>query len=82
MNEHRSSILTKKDKGSIPKHFKEAHGSEVEGLKVFGIEAIQNGLDSGKKYQILCKREAYWIFTLGSMVPNGLNEEIVLHTVT
>lgn len=81
MNEHRSNISTGKDKYSVPRHFKEVHESSIDGLKVFGIEAISNGLDSGNKYQILCTRETFWIFTLGTLAPQGLNEESELHNV-
>lgn len=48
---------------------------------MFTIRAIAKDLDSGKRHQNLCTREAFWIFTLGSLAPKGLNEEIELHLV-
>lgn len=74
-----------KDKKShnylVPRHFRERHNENPIGLKVFGIEAIKKDDDIGRRFQKLCRQESFWIFTLGSMVPDGMNEDLEIHGV-
>ena len=79
--EHRRFIEQKKDKHSVPRHFCKAHGGDTAGLELFGIEAISMTLPEGERFAILCKQETFWIFTLGSMSPGGLNEELEVNTI-
>lgn len=81
IGEHKCGIINLRDKYPVPRHFLEAHQVNPAGMRVFGIESIGGELDSGRKHQRLCKREAYWIFTLGSLAPGGLNKdpEITFH---
>lgn len=76
MGEHSSSITTEKENYSIPQRFKEAHNSTVNGLRVFGIEAITNDLDSGKKTQNTMYKRG--LLDIHSKI---LNEGIKLHNV-
>lgn len=51
-------------------------------LPVFGIEAIPLDFLVGKSIRRLCERETFRIFTLDTLSPYGLNEEIETHTLT
>lgn len=64
---------------SVPRHFRECHNSNPTGIKVFGIEAIKKDADNGRRFRRLCKQESFWIFTLGSLVPDGMNEDLHIH---
>lgn len=81
MSEHKSNINTLKDNYSVPLHFVDVHNGSTSGLRVFGIETISHDLDNGRKHQSLYNREAFWIFTLGSLAPKRLNEEIELQSI-
>lgn len=79
--EHRRFIEQKKDKHSVPRHFCQAHNGSTQGLELFGIEAIPMSLPEGERFSRLCQRESFWIFTLNSMSPEGLNEELEVHSL-
>lgn len=81
IGEHKCGIINLRDKYPVPRHFVEAHQGKPAGMRVFGIESIGGDLDSGRKHQRLCKHEAYWIFTLGSLAPGGLNEDPEIHKI-
>lgn len=50
---------------SVSRHFKEHH----------------NGNPTGRRFQKLCKRETFWIFTLEYLALEGLNEDLEVHEV-
>lgn len=81
IGEHKCGIINLRDKYPVPRHFVEVHQGDPAGMKVFGIESIGRELDIGRRYQRLCKREAFWIFTLGSLAPGGLNEDPEVHKI-
>lgn len=66
---------------NIAKHFIETHNSETCSLKIIGIERIKNPPRGGDREAILRDREAYWILTLNTSAPQGLNlrRETMLH---
>lgn len=66
---------------NISKHFIDEYGSQIHDLKIIGIERIPNPPRGGDREAIMRDREAYWILTLNTIVPNGLNlkREIMLH---
>ena len=70
MNGHRSDIRTGKTEKPIVAHFTLPDHS-VDDLEVMGIEKICEGYTTEKRKL----REKYWIFTLKSLKPNGLNLE-------
>lgn len=91
-SEHKCSIINinvydhhmknrKRYNYSVPRHFKECHNGNPTGLQVFGIEAIKKDDDTGRRFQRLCKRESFWIFTLGSLAPVGMNEDLEVYGV-
>lgn len=73
--EHRRFIEKKIEKYSVPRHFKHKHEGSTEGLELYSIESIPMSIPEGERFAHLCKRESFWIFTLNSMTPEGLNEE-------
>lgn len=66
---------------NISGHFIDVHDSEICNLKITGIERIPNPPRGGDREAILRDREAYWILTLNTAVPKGLNlrRETMLH---
>lgn len=80
IGEHRNLIKGGCDKHSVPRHFLLHHNKDFKGLVVMAIESISgNTLTENERFALLCKREAFWIFKLNTLSPNGLNEEIELH---
>lgn len=76
--EHRRSI----EEGAeltIPRHFKEFHQGSTKGLQVWVLESIPKSLPRAECTK--CERETFWIYTLDSLSPGGLNEEIEIHTI-
>lgn len=79
--EHRRLIEKGSEKHSVPCHFKHKHGGSTEGLELFGIESLSMSIPEGERFARLCKRESFWIFTLNSMMSEGLNEELEIGTL-
>lgn len=77
--EHRRFIEKKIEKHSVPLHFKHKHEASTEGLKLYGIESIPMSIPEGERFARLCKRKSFRIFTLNSLTPDGLNEELEVH---
>jgi hypothetical protein len=63
---HRASHKAKKDE-PVPQHFNQA-GHSIKDLTITGIEKINNHRDSTR-----AKRESFWIDTLQTLTPQGLN---------
>jgi hypothetical protein len=63
---HRASHKAKKEEPVAP-HFN-SHDHNIRDLTITGIEKIQNQRDSTR-----AKRESFWIETLNTITPNGLN---------
>lgn len=79
-NSYDQSMKNKKGHNySVPRHFKECHDGNPTGLKVFGTEAIKKDNDMGRRFQRLCRQASFWIFTLGSMAPVGMNKDLEVH---
>lgn len=77
--EHRNLVEKGIDKHSVPRHFKEHHGQTSSGLRVWVIESIPPTLPTAERYKRLCERENYWIYTLDTLSPGGLNEGIEIN---
>ena len=67
MNGHHSDIRTRKTKKLVAAHFCQSDHS-IEDLEVRGIEKIH---DNNTQWRI--ERESFWIFTLRSLAPDGMN---------
>ena len=77
ISEHKSSIRNSDEKSSVARHFVEA-GHKVCSLRFQGIEKVDLPRRGGDRDKLLLQREAYWIHTLKTEFPNGLNEELLL----
>lgn len=77
ISEHRSNIRNHDSKSPVATHFSLAHHN-VSTLRYVGIEQIQLSNRGGDVNNKLLQREAFWIFTLDTMSPKGLNEEFDL----
>lgn len=60
---------------NVAKHWILVHHKDVSSLSIQGIEKIMTPVRGGDKFQLLCKREVYWIFSLNTRIPSGLNFE-------
>ncbi len=77
MIEHTSAIRRQDITSSISRHFKSANHS-LSDMKFLGIERILPHRRGGDKDKKLLQREAFWIFELKSLFPEGMNEELEL----
>lgn len=75
--EHKCSIRNYDEKSSVARHFNSAK-HDVRELTFMGIEVVQMPRRGGDRDRLLLQREAYWIHYLGTIIPCGMNEEIVL----
>ncbi len=73
MIEHTSAIRRQDDTSSISRNFKFANHS-LSDMKFLGIERILPHRRGGDRK--LLQREAFWIFELKSLFPEGMNEEL------
>lgn len=62
-------------------HFLDKHDSHTNSFKFFAIEKVSMSLRGGNLQHKLRDREAFWILTLDSMFPRGLNSrwEFMFH---
>ena len=67
MDEHHSDIRTRKTKKPVAAHFCQSDHS-IEDLEVRGIEKIHDNNTWWRR-----ERESFWIFTLRSLAPDGMN---------
>lgn len=79
--EHRWSGEEGADKLSVPKYFLEFHQKSLPGLRVWVRESISKGQPRAERIWCLCARATYWIYTLDTMAPGGLNEDLEVHSV-
>lgn len=75
--EHKSSIRNCDEKSSVARHFNQLKHNTTD-LKYMGIEVVETPRRGGDRDNLLLKREAYWIHTLDTLIPRGMNEEIIL----
>lgn len=73
--EHKCSIRNHDDKSSVARHFN-SHNHSLSDLHYMGIELVNMPRRGGNRDRILLQREAYWIHSLDTLIPNGMNEEI------
>ena len=67
MNGHHSDIRTRKTEKPVATHFCQPDHS-LEDLEVRGIEIIHNNSTQWRR-----ERESFWIFTLRTLAPDGMN---------
>lgn len=82
IGEHRRFISKGCADHSVPRHFLRTHNKDLGKLEVMAIEAIPKGtLTDNERFSLLCKRETFWIFKMGSLAPGGLNEELEVNPI-
>lgn len=80
---HRFDIsLAKRDESqenkkltSVALHFH--HHGKPEGFKVIGLDHVKLNTRGGDPIPILLRSESRWIHRLNSLVPDGMNEELL-----
>lgn len=75
MNEHHSRLYCKKREAPIVDHCLE-YNHKFKELHCFRIDQIAAGYNGKSKEQTLLIREQRWIYTLQSVIPEGLNARI------
>ena len=78
IGEHKTAIRTQNMEYAMARHFKEANHGSPASLKFWGIEKITAPPRGGDIINKLLRRESFWIHTLNTLEPNGLNEELSL----
>ena len=71
MNGHRSDYYRKLPDKPVAKHFYDTPGHTFEDVSVMIIEQLRSGGRTRRK-----DREGYWIYTLRTLTPDGLNLEL------
>ncbi|CAJ0954261.1 unnamed protein product [Ranitomeya imitator] len=75
ISSHKSTIRCEKTWLPLPLHFKEARHN-VSQLRFQIIERVPRPRRGGNHVRLLKQRETFWIYTLDSLHPRGLNREI------
>ena len=78
MSEHKSSIRRNDRDYPVAVHFNDAH-HDISSLRFCGIEQVNLPPRGGDHDKLLKQREAYWIHTLQTLAPKGLNDELLLN---
>ncbi|OCT58568.1 hypothetical protein XELAEV_18002002mg [Xenopus laevis] len=73
MREHINQIVSHSSATVVSRHFSECSDRVCSHLRIQGIEKITPTAKGGDLMQRLLYREAYWIFTLETRQPLGLN---------
>ena len=74
ISEHRSNICNKDTKSPVAIHFTERRYN-VSALKYLGIEHVKQFNRGGDINSALLKREVFWIYTLYTLSPRGINKD-------
>ncbi|CAJ0966769.1 unnamed protein product [Ranitomeya imitator] len=59
---------------TLPRHFRQYHQCNPHGLKIKGIDLVSLGIRGGNAGKVLAQMESRWIYRLGTIAPQGLNE--------
>ncbi|OCT68936.1 hypothetical protein XELAEV_18040245mg [Xenopus laevis] len=73
MREHIHHIASHSHSTVVSRHFFDCNNGDVKCLDIQGIEKIEPVYRGGNLMERLLHREAFWIFTLGTRQPAGLN---------
>lgn len=72
ITKHRANIRNAIMQHSVSRHISQYHQGEKHPFTVTPIDWVSTSFSN--RFQILQRREMYWIFKLQTLVPNGLNE--------
>ncbi|OCT72560.1 hypothetical protein XELAEV_18035541mg [Xenopus laevis] len=73
MREHINHITSRRNSSVVSRHFLECSDGDIKYLNIQGIEKIEPVYRGGNLMEKLLHREDFWIFTLGTRQPAGLN---------
>ncbi len=76
--EHKAAIRNHNMEYAIARHYVSANHGSCASLRFGAIERISPSQRGGDMIKKLLRREAYWIYTLNTVEPHGLNEELNL----
>ena len=74
LRDHLYDISTNK-KTNAARHWNTEHFQDTSSLVIQGMENVKTPIRGGNKFRALCKREVFWIFSLQTRIPSGLNFE-------
>lgn len=57
---------------SVPKHFSTHHKQSTAGLRVWVMKSIPGSFFAPERYKHLCQQETFWIYSLGTLSPGGV----------
>nr|XP_055053666.1 uncharacterized protein LOC129438772 isoform X1 [Misgurnus anguillicaudatus] len=77
ISEHRSNIRNCDPKSPVAVHFTQS-SHNLASLRYCGIEVVKTPPRGGDINSLLLRREAFWIYTLDTLFPKGMNEEFDL----
>ena len=60
---------------NVARHWNITHCKDISSLTVQGMEKMITPIRGGDKFRNLCRREVFWIFSLHTRIPRGLNFE-------
>lgn len=62
---------------SVAEHFLQVHKGRTSDLTVFGLEKLKANIRGGDPVPALLRKESRWIYNLQTLIPDGLNEELL-----
>lgn len=77
ISEHRSNIRNHDTRSPVAVHFTQA-SHNVSSLRYIGIELVKQPARGGDINSLILRREAFWIYTLDTLAPKGLNVDFDL----
>lgn len=77
ISEHKSSVRNFDEKSCVMRHFNST-GHDVCSLRFQGMKEVKLLKRAGNREKVLLQREVYWIHTLQTEYPKGMNEELLL----
>ena len=80
MSEHKSSIRRNDREYPVAVHFNDCK-HDISTFRFIGIELVKLPTRGGNHDALLKQREAYWIHTLQTLHPKGLNDELLLNVM-
>ncbi|KAM8953051.1 uncharacterized protein RCH25_043823 [Pelodytes ibericus] len=75
IGEHKSAIRTGNQKSPIARHFNDLHHG-VSQLRFLAIEHVPARTEGIDRIMLLKRRKLHWIYTLQTLSPLGLNEDL------
>ncbi len=78
ISEHKTVVHTGSIDYAISKHYAEGNHASPSSLTFCGIKKVTIPTRGGDVLKKLSQREMFWIHTLNTMTPNGLNDDFSL----